>query len=120
VEAALSDVILLGTAEQVKLAVAAANDLVAGRKVETGDLVIALRSYIREVLDLEPMDLQDMPRQGPARGSASGRGAAKSAAGGGGRQGGGGGRGGGGGGGGGMGAAAIGGTAVGRAADEER
>src|SRR3954464_11750725 len=52
VEAALSDVSLLGTAEQVRLAVAAANDLVAGRPVETSELVVALRVFIREALDL--------------------------------------------------------------------
>jgi heme exporter protein D len=38
VEAALSDVVLLGTAEQVRLAVQAANDMVAGRQVETARL----------------------------------------------------------------------------------
>jgi heme exporter protein D len=72
VEAALSDVILLGTADQVRLAVAAANDLVAGRPVETAELVSALRTFIREALDLEPVPEFDMPRQGPARPSSSG------------------------------------------------
>lgn len=67
VEAALSDIILLGTAEQVRLAVVAANDLVAGRPVETAQLVVALRSFIREALDLEPLTQLDIPRQGPAR-----------------------------------------------------
>ncbi|MES2635346.1 MAG: hypothetical protein V4669_20435, partial [Pseudomonadota bacterium] len=42
VEAALSDIVLLGTARQVELAVTAANDLVAGRKVETAQLVVEL------------------------------------------------------------------------------
>lgn len=98
VEAALSDVILLGTAEQVALAVTAAKDLVAGRPVETAELVVSLRAYIREVLDLEPV-APDIPRQGPARpgGSSGGRGGGKAdargerGAGGGGRGGGGGG-----------------------------
>src|SRR5215207_2522270 len=40
VEAALSDVILLGTEEQVRLAVQAAQDMVAGRPVETAELVV--------------------------------------------------------------------------------
>src|SRR5262249_28080360 len=72
VEAALSDIILLGTAEQVRLAVAAANDLVAGRKVETGELVVALRDFIRQALDLEPVAALDVPRQGPARAASTG------------------------------------------------
>lgn len=72
VEAALSDIILLGTSEQVHLAVAAANDLVAGRPVETAALVSALRTFIREALDLEPLPDLAIPRQGPARPSAAG------------------------------------------------
>jgi len=71
VEAALSDVILLGTADQVRLAVAAVNELVAGRPVETAELVSALRSFIREALDLEPVSALEIPRQGPARPSSS-------------------------------------------------
>jgi heme exporter protein D len=67
VEAALSDVILLGTAEQVALAVDAANALVAGRQAETSELVRSLRVYIREVLDLEALPPLDIPRQGPSR-----------------------------------------------------
>lgn len=77
VEAALSDIILLGTAEQVRLAVIAANDLVAGRPVETAELVVALRSFIREALDLEPLTQLDIPRQGPARPSGSQQGKGK-------------------------------------------
>ena len=95
VETALSDVILLGTAEQVRLAAQAANDMVAGRKIETAALVVSLRDFIRDVLDLDavPANL-DIPRQGPARTASSGaRGNAAST---GGRAGGGGGRGGGG------------------------
>jgi len=71
VEAALSDIILLGTAQQVRLAVAAASDLVAGRPVETAELVVALRSFIREALDLEPLAALEIPRQGPARPASS-------------------------------------------------
>jgi hypothetical protein len=68
VEAALSDVILLGTPEQVRLAVQAANDMVAGRNVETAALVVSLRTFIREVLDLDavPADV-NIPKQGPLR-----------------------------------------------------
>lgn len=107
VEAALSDIILLGTSEQVHLAVAAANDLVAGRPVETAALVSALRTFIREALDLDPLPDLAIPRQGPTRPASSGaRGGAGRAAGradgaGGGKSGGGGGGGGGGGAGGG-------------------
>jgi type II secretory pathway pseudopilin PulG len=73
VEAALSDVLLLGTAEQVRLAAQAANDLVAGRKVETAALVISLRNFIREVLDLDPVPPgQLLPKQGPTRPGAAG------------------------------------------------
>jgi hypothetical protein len=92
VEAALSDVILLGTADQVQLAASAANDLAAGRKVETGALVVALRTYIRQALDLEPVAALDIPKQGPTRTLSSGaRGAAKGPARAGGRGAGGGG-----------------------------
>lgn len=98
VEAALSDIILLGTEEQVRLAERAARDLVAGRPVRTDELVVSLRNFIRAALDLAPIppDLE-IPLQGPTRPSGSG-GRARSE---------GGGRGGGGGmgaGGGGMGA----------------
>ncbi|KAF1047298.1 hypothetical protein [Xylophilus sp.] len=68
VEAALSDVILLGTEEQVQLAVAAAQDLVAGRPIETAALVASLRQFIRAALDLEPIPAYlAVPRQGPLR-----------------------------------------------------
>lgn len=98
VEAALSDVILLGTQEQVRLAVQAANDMVAGRNVETAALVVSLRNFIRDVLDLEVVaaDLA-IPKQGPLRPAVGGpRGGRGDRAGGaGGRAGGGGGQGGG-------------------------
>jgi hypothetical protein len=73
VEAALSDIILLGTEEHVRLAEQAARELVAGRPVHTQDLVVSLRGFIREALDLDPIptDLA-IPAQGPARPSGSG------------------------------------------------
>jgi hypothetical protein len=68
VEAALSDIVLLGTEEQVRLAAAAAAELVAGRTVHTHDLVVSLRNFIRQVLDLEPIAAGlSIPRQGPTR-----------------------------------------------------
>lgn len=78
VEAALSDIILLGTEKHVRLAEKAARELVAGHPVHTHELVIALRDFIREALDLDPIphDLA-IPMQGPARPSASGGGKAK-------------------------------------------
>ena len=93
VEAALSDVILLGTEEQVRLAVHAATALAEGRTVATADLVVSLRSFIREVLDLDPMPAElAIPRQGPLRPAAgASRGAGRNDAGkGGGARGGGG------------------------------
>ena len=76
VEAALSDVILLGTEEQVRLAARAANEMVAGRSVEIAELVVSLRTFIREVLDLDAIPPEvTVPRQGPLRaGGAGGRG----------------------------------------------
>ncbi len=79
VEAALSDVVLLGTEEQVRLAAKAATELAAGRPVETAELVTSLRDFIRSVLDLDPVP-QDVsvPKQGPARpSSAAGKGKGK-------------------------------------------
>lgn len=73
VEAALSDIILLGTAQQVELAVAAVNDMLAGRPIRTAGLVVSLRDHIREVLDLAPIAVA-VPAQGPARVAGSGRG----------------------------------------------
>lgn len=101
VEAALSDILLLGTEEQVRLADRAARELVAGRRVHVHELVVALRDFIREALDLDPIPPEvaaTIPVQGPTRpGGASsggkGRGAQEAglAAGGGGGRGGGGG-----------------------------
>jgi hypothetical protein len=68
VEAALSDIILLGTDEQVRLAAQAATDLAAGKPIHTHALVVSLRDFIRSVLDLEPVPTGlAIPRQGPAR-----------------------------------------------------
>jgi hypothetical protein len=68
VEAALSDIILLGTEEQVRLASAAAAKLAAGRSVETAALVTSLRDFIRQVLDLQPVPSElVIPKQGPSR-----------------------------------------------------
>ena len=73
VEAALSDIILLGTEEQVRLAAAAARDMVAGRPVLLAPLVHALRDFIRTALDLDPVpaDVQ-VPDQGPLRPASGG------------------------------------------------
>ncbi|MDI9239566.1 hypothetical protein QLQ15_11690 [Lysobacter sp. LF1] len=68
VEGALSDILLLGTDEQVRLAARAAGELVAGRPVHTAELVVSLRDFIRSVLDLDPVPKGlDIPRQGPSR-----------------------------------------------------
>ncbi len=68
VEAALSDVILLGTEEQVRLAAMAAAELAGGRPVHTAELVVSLRNFIRQVLDLDPVPKEvSIPKQGPAR-----------------------------------------------------
>lgn len=69
VEAALSDVILLGTEDQVRLAAQAAGDMVARRPVRVSALVVSLRAFIRQALDLDPVpaDLV-VPDQGPVRG----------------------------------------------------
>jgi hypothetical protein len=73
VEAALSDIILLGTEEQVRFAARAAHELATGKLVHTHELVVSLRAFIREALDLDPIpsDLA-IPLQGPARPAASG------------------------------------------------
>jgi uncharacterized membrane protein YgcG len=97
VEGALSDILLLGTDEQVRLAAQAATDLVEGRRVRVAALVISLRDFIRQVLDLEPVpQTLGLPPQGPTRPGAAGKGGARER-GGGGAGGGGGGMGGGGG-----------------------
>ncbi len=121
VESALSDILLLGTEEQVRLAGEAIAELVAGRRVHTHALVVSLRDFIRSALDLAPIpqEIADkLPAQGPTRPSGGGGGG-----GGRGRDGQGGGRGGGGSQGGGAGGGGMGGGMMigsGLAAGEER
>jgi len=68
VEAALADILLLGTEEHCRLAGQAAADMAAGRPIHTADLVISLRRFIRSALDLSPMPADVMiPLQGPTR-----------------------------------------------------
>jgi hypothetical protein len=82
VEGALADVILLGTGEQVRLAERAVHELLAGRPVPTDALVVSLRAFIREALDLEPIAPGvSIPTQGPARLIASGKGKSERGAG---------------------------------------
>ena len=105
VEAALSDIILLGTDEQVRLAQRAAVDLVEGRPVHTHELVVSLRDFVRHSLDLAPIPPGlAIPVQGPTRPASAGGGR------------GGGDRAGGGAGGGGMGGGAGGGVGMGMGA----
>lgn len=75
VESALSDVILLGTEEHVRLAARAAGELAGGQLVHTNELVVALRNFVRTALSLDPVpsDLL-LPGQGPARPASSGGG----------------------------------------------
>ncbi|MBD3682583.1 hypothetical protein H3005_11985 [Stenotrophomonas sp. Br8] len=78
VEAALSDILLLGTDEQVRLAARAASELAQGRPVHTHELVISLRDFVREALDLAPVPTDlEIPRQGPTRPAGSGGGSGK-------------------------------------------
>ncbi|MES2024978.1 MAG: hypothetical protein V4448_05420 [Pseudomonadota bacterium] len=73
VEAALADIILLGTEEHVRLASQAAIDMAAGRPIHTAALVTSLRNFIRTALDLGPIpDDVEIPLQGPTRGQSSG------------------------------------------------
>lgn len=92
VEAALADIILLGTEEHVRLASKAAADMAAGRPIHTAELVVSLRNFIRAALDLAPIpDELSIPLQGPTRAQGSGarsKGDADRASGGGGGQGG--------------------------------
>jgi uncharacterized membrane protein YgcG len=100
VEAALADILLLGTEEHCRLAGQAASDMAAGRPIHTADLVIALRAFIREALDLGPIPADvAIPLQGPTRtqgGAGRGKGDGGGGGGGGGGKGGGGDAGGGG------------------------
>jgi uncharacterized membrane protein YgcG len=77
VEAALSDTLLLGTEDQVRLAAAALSELVAGRRVHTHELVVSLRDFIRKAHDLDPIPATvaaGLPAQGPTRPSGGGGG----------------------------------------------
>lgn len=66
VEAALSDIMLLGTEAQVRLAERAARELIAGRPVHEHELVVSLRNFIRTALDVAPIPADiDIPMQGP-------------------------------------------------------
>lgn len=68
VEGALSDILLLGNEQHARLAERAARDLVAGRPIHTQELVVSLRDFIREALDLDPLPSGlAIPPQGPAR-----------------------------------------------------
>lgn len=72
VQAALSDILLLGTDEQVRLAAQAASELAAGRRVQVAALVVSLRDFIRDVLGLDPIPAGlAIPQQGPTRPGAS-------------------------------------------------
>lgn len=113
VEAALSDILLLGTEEHVRLAAQAASDMAAGRPIHTAELVISLRAYIRLALDLDPIsDAVKIPLQGPTRPQSGGARGGRDRAGGSGP-----GAGGGGGGEGGGGGLGMGGMAAGRRED---
>ena len=95
VEAALADILLLGTEEHVRLAGKAAADMAAGRPIQTAELVISLRDFIRKALDLDPVPTSlQIPSQGPTRppvgGARGGKGTERGAGGGGGGSGGGG------------------------------
>lgn len=59
--------------KQVRLAARAGHELATGKLVQTQELVVSLRVFIREALDLDPIpsDLA-IPLQGPARLSAAG------------------------------------------------
>jgi uncharacterized membrane protein YgcG len=93
VEAALADILLLGTEQHCRLAGQAASDMAAGRPIHTAELVVSLRDFIREALDLAPMpEGVPIPAQGPTRtqGSGGGRSGGRGEGGGGGGKGGGG------------------------------
>ncbi len=69
----MSDIILLGTEEHVRLAARAARELAEGRPVHTHELVIAMRDFIRKALDLDPVPADVViPLQGPTRPASSG------------------------------------------------
>ena len=80
VESALSDILLLGTEEQVRLSSEAIAELVAGRRVHVHALVVSLRDFVRASLDLEPIPeriASALPAQGPTRPSGGGGGSGR-------------------------------------------
>ena len=98
VEAALADIMLLGTQDQVRMAAQAARDLAEGKPIHTAELVVSLRDYVRRALDLDAIGADiAIPLQGPTRPAAGGSGGRGKGGDGGNRAGGGGGGGGGGG-----------------------
>ncbi len=81
VEGALSDILLLGNEAHVRLATNVVNELVAGRRVETAELVRSLRDFIRSVLDLDPLPAAiSALKQGPTRPSGGSSGSSKGGA----------------------------------------
>ena len=62
----------------MRLAARAATELAQGRPVHTHDLVVSLRDFVRQALDLAPVpaDLQ-IPPQGPTRPASGGGGGNK-------------------------------------------
>jgi hypothetical protein len=57
----------------VRLAANAATELAMGRPVHLGELVISLRNFVRQVLDLDPVPAGlEIPNQGPARSAIAG------------------------------------------------
>jgi hypothetical protein len=58
----------------VRLAVRAADEMVAGRSIELAELVVSLRTFIRDALDLDPVPAElAIPKQGPLRTAGSAR-----------------------------------------------
>ena len=96
-EAALSDVILFGSLRQVELAAACAHALMADQPVDYQQLIVDLRSTLREQLGLDAIpETIAVLAAGPAPERAGGERGGRGERGGGGRGGGGGGMGGGG------------------------
>lgn len=68
VEAALSDVILFGTREQVQMATACATALLSGQPPPFDPLVASLRDYLRIELGLDALPAElSVPPLGPSR-----------------------------------------------------
>jgi hypothetical protein len=73
VESALSDIILLGTEQQVELAAQVVQELSAGKRVHTHELVVSPHTFIREALNLDPVLLKVVITiQNPTRTTATG------------------------------------------------